>query len=78
MEDDVREFLVKILNTIAMGMIWLIINMTVGIYFDFAFFENKPGPGNYIFYAWFVISLLLLIRYLIKKWKRKTDANTKS
>jgi len=71
MEDDVREFLVRILNTIAVGMIWLIVNMTVGIYFDFAFFENRPTLGNYIFYAWFIVSFFFFIRYLVKKWKHK-------
>jgi hypothetical protein len=71
MEPDVREFLVRIMQTISMSVVWLLVNMTLGIYFDFAFFENKPSIGNYIFYVWFIISFILLLRYFHKKWKGK-------
>ena len=71
MEPDVKDFLVRIVNSLAMGLLWLLINMTIGIYFQFAFFEDKPSIGNYIFYAWFLISLALLIFYFRKKWKER-------
>ncbi len=69
MEPDVRLFLLTILNTIAMGMVWLLLNMTFGIYYGFAFFEDMPTLGNYIYGAFFLSSLVLLIRYLKKKWR---------
>jgi hypothetical protein len=69
MEPDVRLFLLTILNTISMGMVWLLLNMTFGIYYGFAFFEDKPTLGNYIYGAFFLSSLILLIRYLKKKWR---------
>ncbi len=71
MEPDVREFLVRVMQTISMSVVWLLVNMTLGIYFDFAFFENKPSICNYIFYVWFIISFILLLRYFHKKWKGK-------
>jgi hypothetical protein len=71
MEPDVREFLVRIMQTISMSIVWLLVNMTLGIYFDFAFFENKPSSGNYLFYLWFIISFILLLRYFRNKWKGK-------
>ena len=69
MEPDVRDFLLRIVNTISMGLVWLLVNMSVGIYYGFAFFEDKPSLGNYIFYVWFILSMVLLLRYLKKKWK---------
>ncbi len=69
MEPDVRLFLLTILNTISMGMVWLLVNMTIGIYYGFAFFDDKPTLGNYIYGAFFLVSLVLLIRYLKKKWR---------
>lgn len=69
MEPDVRDFLVRILQTISMTMVWLLVNMSFGIYFDFAFFEHKPSFGNIIFYSWFLASFVALIYYLKKKWK---------
>ena len=69
MEPDVRLFLLTILNTISMGMVWLLVNMTIGIYYGFAFFDDKPTLGNYLYGAFFLVSLVLLIRYLKKKWR---------
>ena len=69
MEPDVKAFLLLIVQTISMGILWLLINMTVGIYFNYAFFEGSPSIWNIIYYIFFLISLALLIMYLRKKWK---------
>ena len=75
MEPDVREFLVKIMQSISMGLVWLLINMSIGIYYGFAFFEEAPTRGNYIYYAACLISLVALIKYLKKKWKGWEEKN---
>jgi hypothetical protein len=75
MEPEVREFLVKIMQSISMGLVWLLINMSIGIYLGFAFFEGVPSMGNYIYYAAFLISLVALILYLKKKWKGWEEKN---
>ena len=69
MEPEVKNFLSKISTSLSVGLLWLLINTTIGIGFNFAFFEDKPSIGNYIFYAWFLISLCLLIVFYRKKWK---------
>ena len=69
MEPDVKAFLLLIVQTISMGLLWLLINMTAGIYFNFAFFEGSPSIGNIIYYIFFLVSLFLLIIYFRKKWK---------
>ena len=71
MEPDVKEFLVRIMQTISMSVVWLLVNMTLGIYFNFAFFEHTPSIWNYLFYLWFLISFALLLYYFHKKWKGK-------
>jgi hypothetical protein len=68
MEPDVRNFLSKILSSISMTLLWMLINSTVGIGLNYAFFEEKPSLKNYIFYVWFLVSFAFLIRYLLKKW----------
>ena len=52
-----------------MTLLWLLVNSTVGIGLNFAFFEGTPTASNYLFYAWFLISLFLLVIYLKRKWK---------
>jgi len=69
MEPEVKNFLSKIVTSLSVGLLWLLINSTIGIYFNFAFFENKPTPGNYIFYVWFLVSLFFLIKLYRKIWK---------
>ena len=69
MEQEIKEFLLKIVQSISMGMVWLLVNMSIGIYYGFAFFEDRPTLGNYIYYLAFLASLVLLILYLRKKWK---------
>ncbi len=70
MEPEARNFLVKIANSLAVSLFWLIANSIIGIAFNYAFFEDKPTLANYIFYAWFIISLAALIFYLKRKWNR--------
>jgi hypothetical protein len=69
MEPEAKEFLLKVASSISMALLWLVINSTTGIAFKFAFFEKKPGIGNYIFYIWFLLSLGGLIIYYRRKWK---------
>jgi hypothetical protein len=69
MEPDVKKFFTKIANSLSVGLLWLLINSTIGIGFNYAFFEGKPTLKNYLFYGWFVVSLVLLLLYLLKKWK---------
>lgn len=69
MEPDIRQFLLRIVQGISMTMLWLLINMTVGIYWGFAFFDNRPSAGNYIYYAAMAISFFFLLKYLGKKWR---------
>jgi hypothetical protein len=69
MEPDTKNFLLKILTSISVFLLWLLVNSTIGIGLNYAFFEVRPSPGNYIFYVWFLFSLTWLILYLKRKWK---------
>ena len=68
-EPEVKSFLSKIVTSLSVGLLWLLINSTIGIGFNFAFFENKPSVGNYIFYVWFLVSLFFLIKLYRKLWR---------
>jgi len=69
MEEETRAFLTKILQTISIVLLWMMINVFIGIYKGFAFFEDRPGWTNYLYYAGFLISLVALIVHLKRKWK---------
>lgn len=69
MEPEVKAFLLRIVQSLSMTMVWLLINMTVGIYFNYAFFDDTPTLGNYIYGVFLVGSFILLLIYLKQKWK---------
>lgn len=68
-EVDFRKYFRKIITSITVTLLWMLINSTAGIMFNFAFFENQPTVGNYIFYTWFMLSLTFLLILLYRVWK---------
>jgi hypothetical protein len=69
MEQDTREFLFRIINTISLVLLWMLVNVFLGIYKDYAFFEGSPKWTNWGYYAFFILSLVGLLFYLRRKWK---------
>lgn len=70
-ETDVQDFLQRIVWSISAGLVWLLINMTAGIFGGWLFFDNRPTIGNIIFYCWMVISMAALLRFLYRTWNKK-------
>ena len=70
-EPEVRRFLSNIMFSIGIGLLWLIINITLGIFFGWMFFVKMPTVGNYIYYGWFVLSFAALIIILVRRWQEK-------
>jgi len=69
MEPDARELLVKVSKSLGTGLIWLMVNMTLGIYMGWLFFGDHMTTGNFVFYGFMIISLGGLIWYQIRIWK---------
>ncbi len=70
-EPEAQEFLRRIMLSLGAGLAWLLFNMTAGIFAGWLFFRDTPTKGNYIFYAWLVISLGFLLRFYIRLWRRR-------
>jgi hypothetical protein len=66
MENETKDFLVLIVNTISLVLLWMMINVFIGIYFGFAFFEGSPNWKNMVYYVCFLASLILLLTHLKK------------
>lgn len=71
MEPEVQEFFKRIVNTVSVSFLFFLFHMTVGIYFNWAFFEGSPSIGNIIYYLIFLISLAGLIYFYYWLWKGK-------
>ena len=73
MEPGVREFLLRIVNTIALAIFWMAINSTLGIMYQFGFLDQGIHLGQILFYTWMIVSFVLLFRYLKKLWLKPID-----
>lgn len=69
MEDETRDFLVLIANTISWALLWMMANVFFGIYLGYGFFENRPGLSNILYYIGGLSSLIFVIRGMKRKWK---------
>lgn len=70
MEDDTRLFLVTIMQTVSLLILWLLINIFVGLYLKFGLFENSPSFTNFIYYIIFIIGCFFLFKHVKKKWDK--------
>jgi len=69
MEDDMRAFFIRILQSISIILLWMLINIFTGIYKKLAFFDAMPDWKNILFYIFFIGSGIYVAIYLYKKWK---------
>jgi hypothetical protein len=70
-DPEVKKFFVKVLNSIAMGLLWMMLMVLTGLYFGLAFADGKPVIYTIFFYVFLVTTLLLLIRYYYRLWKKR-------
>ena len=66
-DPEVTKYFRKIINTIFIGLLWLMAVLTAGLYFGLAHHRNTLYV--ILFYTGLVASLGLLIRYFYRMWK---------
>lgn len=70
-DPDVKKFLLKVLNSLSLVLLWMIACATAGIYFELGYTNGKPLIYTILFYAGMFITLSLLVRYLYNNWKNR-------
>ncbi len=73
LEPGIKKYLLRIVNTLSLGLLWLALNSTIGIMYDYAFVHEKLSTGNILFYCWFVLSLTAYLWYVIRLWSKPID-----
>jgi hypothetical protein len=71
MEPEAKDFLKRIVWSFFAGLVWMMINMTLGIYFGLLFVEDSLRLGNVLYYLFLPCSLGLLIWFYYRTWKKK-------
>ncbi len=67
---DVTKFLLKILNSLFLGLLWLMACVTAGIYYGLAYINGKPLMYTILFYTGMLVSLFFLLRYYYNAWRK--------
>ena len=73
MEPGVRKYLIRIVNTLSVFLLWMAVNSGAGIMYGAAYWESSFTISNLVFYTWLLLSTGLLFWYLYKKWKDPID-----
>jgi len=69
-DPDVKKFLLKVLNSISIVLLWMIAFATAGIYFELGHIKDRPLLYPAIFYTVMAVTLFLLMRHLYKVWNK--------
>lgn len=70
-EQDAKDLLKRVVLSIFLGVVWLLVNMTLGIYFDLLPVNGRPDLWNIGFYIFFAGSGTLYGIFLYRTWKKK-------
>ncbi|HVM87343.1 MAG TPA: hypothetical protein VMT76_04090 [Puia sp.] len=71
MEPEIKSFFKKLAISVYIGLFWLMLAMTFGIYFGFMFTKDKISVGNILYYSLLVTSFIFLMKFYIRTWKKK-------
>ena len=69
-DSEVSAFFIRIVNAIAMTVIWMLTASTVGLYAGLAVPGRYPVWATFLYYALLIISFVVLVRYLRRTWKK--------
>ena len=69
MDPEVKKYFRKIMYSFFMGLLWLFVITTSGLYFQLGFIHEKLYWYNLLFYLFLPLSLYGLLRYYYKVWK---------
>lgn len=73
MEPGIKEFFKRLVTTISLLLLWMIINVTIGIKYNYAFFQEHIRWYNIVFYIWMIASFAALIRFYKKLWEKPIE-----
>lgn len=75
MDPEVKRYFRRILNSISIGVFWLMTLVGLGLSLGMAIVENGWAWYNYVFYGFAAISFIVFIRILDRIWRKHAKKN---
>lgn len=69
-DPEVRKFFHKIISSFSFGLLWMMSAVTAGLYYGLAYRKDVPVIAVILFYVFAVFTLLLLLRYYYRIWRK--------
>ncbi|MCL6524866.1 MAG: hypothetical protein K6T34_09420 [Thermoflavifilum sp.] len=71
-DPEIKQQFKKIWLSLFIWIVWLNVNMVAGVFFDLGFFDNPsiPAWAHILFFSWFLLSFLGLVRITYYIWRR--------
>ena len=79
MDHGVRLYFQKIMKSFGVGLFWLLIVMTMGLFFRLGHVQNGVHWYNLAFYVFALLTFLAVLRFFFLVWRKKAvDDNRES
>ncbi len=69
MEDNAKNFLVLIVQTVSSIILWLMMNILFGLYLKYGMFSTSPSLINIVYYVIFILGSFFLFKFFKKRWQ---------
>lgn len=69
-DPEVKEYFQKIMNSFAMGALWLLLIGLSGFAFKLAIIKDGVRWYNLVYYGVFLLSLSLLLLFYYRVWRK--------
>ena len=69
-DKEVKIYFRKIMKSFSVGLLWLMLSATTGLFFKLGYLQQGLQWQNAVFYALLGLSLLGLVRYLLNIWRK--------
>lgn len=70
-DPEVKAYMGQIVRSLAMGVLWLVLNALFGLKLGFGIFKGHLSTGNIIYFIGLAASLFFLLWYLGRVWRKK-------
>jgi membrane protein DedA with SNARE-associated domain len=71
MDPEVKQYFRKIINSFAVGLLWLMVMVTAGLFFGLGVAHNGLRWYNGVFYVIFLVTFIWVARYFYRAWSKK-------
>ena len=71
MDTEVKVYFRKIMKSFSVGLLWLMLSATTGLFLKLGYLNNGWRWQNILFYGLLILSLAFVVRYLLNVWRKK-------